>query len=172
MLCGQRVRPPWLLLLLTLVCNSSFPKKKKKNEFAHSHLWSPSRPPYFTGIFWRPRLRAADGASLGPDRALFCVPQRAGQPPCEAVELAQAAREAWQCHSMAQHACGRLSHAQERPPPLGMPPCSPAQRLGNLHFALARWRPSRGLLRLRICTLLGRLSVIDFWNSFRELAGG
>ena len=53
MLCGQRVRPPWLLLLLTLVCNSSFPQKKK-NEFAHSHLWSPSRPPCFTGIFWRP----------------------------------------------------------------------------------------------------------------------
>ena len=126
----------------------------------------PSVVPFSASLFYRHFLaaqaRAADEARLGPDRAFFCVPQRAGQPSCEAVELAQAAWEAWQCHSMAQHACARLSHAQERPPTLGMPPCSPAQGLGNLHFALARWRPSRGLLRLRICT---QPSVVPFWAS-------
>ncbi len=125
MLCGQRVRPPWLLLLLTLVCNSSFPKKKKKNRT------QPSVVPFWASLFSRHLLaaqaRAAGEARLGPDRALFCVPQGAGQPSCKAVELAQATREAWQRHSMPQHACGALSHAQERPPPLGMPPCSPAQ---------------------------------------------
>ena len=54
MLCGQRVRPPWLLLLLTLVCNGSFPKKKKKKKkkrsvppMAIASLASP--PPKFSG---------------------------------------------------------------------------------------------------------------------------
>ena len=91
----------------------------------------PSVVPFWASLFSQHLLaaqaRAAVEARLGPDRALFCVPQGAGQPSCKAVELAQATREAWQRHSMPQHACGALSHAQQLPPPLGMPPCSPAQ---------------------------------------------
>ena len=47
-------------------------------------------------------------------------------------------------------------------PAPGDAPVLPCARPRNLHFALARWRPSRGLLRLRICT---QPSVVPFWAS-------
>ena len=95
----------------------------------------PSVVPFWASLFSQHLLaaqaRAAVEARLGPDRASFCVPQGAGQPSCKAVELAQAAWEAGQCHSMPQHACVMLSHAEERSPPCGMTPCSPAQAPGT-----------------------------------------
>ena len=147
MLCGQRVRPPWLLLLLTLVCNSSFPKKKKKMNLRTASCGPPLGLPVSPAFFGGP----ASGGRRGKSRPGqgFVLRTTKGRP--APLRGGGAGTGCPGGMAMSQHgpAClWRLSHAQERPPPLGMPPCSPAQRLGNLHFALARWRPSRGLLRL------------------------
>ena len=63
MLCGQRVRPPWLLLLLTLVCNGSFPKKKsKKNTGSFSPtVWSCHRTSHAARCFGNPPVSHSCG---------------------------------------------------------------------------------------------------------------
>ena len=74
MLCGQRVRPPWLLLLLTLVCNGSFPKKKKKKSWAGPHAQASG----LAAPSWAVALRGLQGVHRHPQRGIAAHPGHQG----------------------------------------------------------------------------------------------